>query len=157
MPAFALPGDSINAVVSRMKHKGFKVSSGISEIGGYRVYRAVTPYRGSELELSFQTLGGPADEEMIGYIGSLDFNKRGDPRIREVLSLVYDRSIAGDFLTATGIGRAGIFQTKAIMTFYRGRRFGYSAYGSNFQVWPLSKLMHALAEAKRCATRDCGD
>lgn len=156
-PAFALPGDSISAVVARMKHKQFKVTGGISEIGGNHVYQAVAPFRGNELGLYFQDSHGVSEEESVGYIGALAFNVRKDPRVREAVSLVYDPSIAADFIGATPVGRAGMFQSTLTMTFYRGARYGYGAYGSNLRLYRLSNLKQALAEAKRCATRDCGD
>ena len=158
-PAAALPGDSAATVAAAMKHKGFTVTSNISELGGNRVYQAYTTYRGFKTGFFFQAaLGGRSYAEILNYDApGFLFLRRGDARGAGVLALVYDASVASDFRNARLVDRAGVFQSKQKISFLRGRRLGYAASGSQLTVFALKNLANEIANAKACATHECGD
>lgn len=142
-----------------MKHKGFAVTSNISELGGNRVYQAYAKYHGIKAGFFFQAaLGGRSYSEILNYPApGFSFLQRRDARAAGVVALVYDASVASDFRNATPAGRAGIFQSKDTITFFRGHRWGYSVSAAQLTVFALKDLAHEIANAKACATRECGD
>ena len=142
-----------------MKHKGFAVTSNISELGGNRVYQAYAKYHGAKAGFFFQAaLGGRSYAEIVDYAApGFSFLRRSDARARGVLALVYDAAVASDFKNAALVDRAGVFQSKQKIAFLRGRRLGYAVSGSQLTVYALKDLAHEIANAKACATRECGD
>ena len=88
------------------------------------------------------------------------FVAQSDARVRALLAAVYDDRVAQDFISAKRVATVPVYQSKARATFLRGKRFGYAtgAVGTNdLTLFRVSDLDHEIANAKKCATMECGD
>lgn len=162
-PAFALPGDPFNVLKARMSARSvFTTRCFRAEMSGEPACSSTTTIDGAHVTYRFAfALGARSYDESIAYAAKgFDFMHRGDPRVREVLSAVYDPSIARDFADAKPIARLAIFQSKGTQTFLRGKRFGYATggIGANMvDVFTLRDLKNEIAHAQACANVECGD
>ncbi|MFN2527355.1 MAG: hypothetical protein ABR584_01390 [Candidatus Baltobacteraceae bacterium] len=161
--ACALPGDRFSDTKSAVRSKGLRLHCVIGEMSGTPFCTAFGKYRGAQFNYSFHDdLGHVNYSEEVWYNSSgFRFLAKNDPRVRGLLERIYNDSVAQDFLRAKAIAVVEEFDLpKSHMTFLRGQKYGYATGdggGFTLTVYRAGDLAHIIANARRCATMECGD
>ncbi|MDP9110034.1 MAG: hypothetical protein M3M96_00160, partial [Candidatus Eremiobacteraeota bacterium] len=155
--------DRFSDAKATARAKGFRLHCGIGELSGAPFCTASGKYRGAEFDYTFHDDEGHVDySEAIWYdAGGFRFLAKGDPRVRGLIDAVFNDAVAQDFLQAKAVATAGEYQLpKSHITFLRGRKYGYATGeggGFTMTLYRLNDLNREIANAKRCATMECGD
>ena len=160
--ASALPGQQFAAVKAQVARKAFAMRCPIGDMSGAPICTVTGRIDGRKFIYHFSDDVGHLDyQESLRYDApGFSFLVQSDPRLRALLAAVYDDGVAQDFISAKRVATVPVYQSKTHATFLRGKRFGYvtGAIGTNdLTLFRVRDLDHEIANAKKCATMECGD
>ena len=107
--------------------------------------------------------GATADEFLSENLAVLDVPNGYDLRRHRDIALrmaraVYGAAIATDLQHATVAGDFAVFDSPSQrLTILKGKRFAYQLSGPSLNLFELKHLKEGLANAKTCASEQCGD
>lgn len=158
LPAFALPGQSFAEVLRQVSSKpNFHVRRFLKGRNNIQAVTATSSYAGLSIIYRFDesVRHRVGAEDIFFHYRDFDFSRRNGPS-RAVISLVYDASLAADFMGAKRVDRVRLYHAKNPISIFLGKRFVYQATGDQVTVSSIKSLDNLLRYARMCAVTNCG-